>query len=518
MADLSVCMIARDEEDCIGPALESVRDVAAEIIVVDTGSLDRTCEIAAGMGAKVIKRRWMGDFSAARNAALDNAACGWILVLDADERLRPESKWHVKRAMQTNAEGCLVKVVNYLGDGGEKEVSAALRMFRNRPDYRFTGIIHETIGPAIEKLAPDSVLATEIVLDHLGYMDSFVERKAKKTRNYEMAREAVRRQPDDAFCHFNLGVELFRLGRLVEVESCFAEAGLKLSGSPSWGCKLFKTWATILLRLRKPDKALSVAEQGLDLYPGFTDLYYTAGLAHLDLEDYQQAESLFLHCLQMGNAPVPPFAAADMGIATYKSRFALGRVYLCEGRYVDAADEFRKAYEANDRLVSALALMGGAHRAAGREEDFAAYLSSLAKGPLFQAEVLCASWMFERALAVLEEAGPSPKARCIRALGLSGAGRLKEAALLLGELQDSGMYQKEIRAAYLFCRMCLGRASLDEAGDWPEEEKRLVTQHSYTRDILELEKAVRERPAQRRISKELQRLRREVRRKGYRDV
>ncbi len=336
MADLSVCMISRDEEDCIGPALLSVRDVASEIVVVDTGSRDRTCDTASGLGAKVIRARWTGDFSAARNLALDHATCGWILVLDADERLRTESRRHVHRATQSDAQACFVKIVNHIGDGSEKEISAALRMFRNRPDYRFAGLIHEQIGPAIQRAVPDSVISTEITLDHMGYMDSFVERKAKKTRNFEMAKEAVRRQPDDAFCRFNLGVELSRLGRPEEAAFEFDRSSRGLVGNPAWGSKMYKTWATAWLRLQDFEKALAVALRGLDLYPGFTDLYYTAGLAHLELEQYRQAESLFLCCLEMGNAPVPPFAAADTGIGTYKSRLALGRVYLSLGRHADA--------------------------------------------------------------------------------------------------------------------------------------------------------------------------------------
>lgn len=518
MADLSVCMISRDEEDCIGLALLSVRDVASEIVLVDTGSCDKTCDIAAGLGAKVTRTTWTGDFSAARNLALDSATCEWILVLDADERLRPESKNHVCEAMQSDAQACLVKIVNYVGDGSEKEVSAALRMFRNRPDYRFAGLIHEQIGPAIQKAVPDSVISTEITLDHVGYMDSFVERKAKKTRNFEMVKKAVSQQPDDAFCRFNLGVELFRLGRLEEAASEFERSSLGLIENLAWGSKLYKTWANAWLRLQDPEKALGVALRGLDLYPGFTDLYYSAGLAHLDLEQYGQAESQFLCCLEMGNAPVPPFAAADVGIGTYKSRLALGRVYLCLGKYADAAQEFRKAYENDDRCVSALALMGSALRAAAKEEVFIDYLGSLAKGPLFQAEVLCAAWMFDRALLALEDAEPSSKARYLRALAFLGIGRFQEAIPLLRELQESELFQREVRAALQFCRVCLGSASLAEADDWPESCKRLLTQHSYVKSILELERSAREHPSGRRIKAKLRRLREEARRAGYRDV
>ena len=85
MVTISLCMIVRNEEDVIGRCLESVWGVPDEIIIVDTGSTDRTKEIARAMGAQVYDFAWIDDFSAARNASFDRAAMDYILWLDADD-------------------------------------------------------------------------------------------------------------------------------------------------------------------------------------------------------------------------------------------------------------------------------------------------------------------------------------------------------------------------------------------------------------------------------------------------
>ena len=82
---LALCMIVKDEEAHLGCCLESVKGLVDEIVVVDTGSTDRTVEIARQYGARVFSYGWHDDFAAARNVSLSHAGADWILVLDADE-------------------------------------------------------------------------------------------------------------------------------------------------------------------------------------------------------------------------------------------------------------------------------------------------------------------------------------------------------------------------------------------------------------------------------------------------
>jgi Glycosyl transferase family 2 len=93
---LSVCIITLNEEANIARTLKSVKDIADEIIVVDSGSTDATSSIAQSFGAKVFVEPWKG-FARQKNSALEKAACDWILSLDADEEVSPE----LARSIQT---------------------------------------------------------------------------------------------------------------------------------------------------------------------------------------------------------------------------------------------------------------------------------------------------------------------------------------------------------------------------------------------------------------------------------
>ena len=117
--NISLCMIVRDEEECLPRCLESARGIVDEIIVVDTGSTDRTVGIALAFGAKVVSFPWSGDFSEARNRGLDLATCEWILALDADEELPEETRANLRpvakpptrltRSRETRVVGCRIE-------------------------------------------------------------------------------------------------------------------------------------------------------------------------------------------------------------------------------------------------------------------------------------------------------------------------------------------------------------------------------------------------------------------------
>ena len=99
---LSLCAIAKNEEAALPKCLSSVKGVVDEIVLLDTGSSDRTVEIALDIGAKVYNFDWCNDFSAARNEALKYVQGDWVLVLDADEVLVPEIVPSLKQAIKSD--------------------------------------------------------------------------------------------------------------------------------------------------------------------------------------------------------------------------------------------------------------------------------------------------------------------------------------------------------------------------------------------------------------------------------
>ena len=196
---LSQCMIVKNEEKNIEKALSWAKEVAFEQIVVDTGSTDRTVELAEIMGAKVYHFEWIDDFSAAKNFAMDQAKGNWIAILDADEYMPPEDVKELMsllRKIQGNpkllAEFDSVNC-SWLQIDDQDKVFAVLtqqRVFRNRPDLRYEGRIHEAV-----RLRNNHINAENLRIMHTGYAKTAYNEADKMERNIRMLRCELERDP-----------------------------------------------------------------------------------------------------------------------------------------------------------------------------------------------------------------------------------------------------------------------------------------------------------------------------------
>ncbi|HWD94690.1 MAG TPA: glycosyltransferase [Verrucomicrobiae bacterium] len=183
---LSVCFIARNEEKNISRALASVRGVAGEIIVADTGSTDRTVELAKEAGATVCHFPWCDDFSAARNFAISHARGDWILWLDADEELLPESADELRSSLErTDALAYFIRRQD-LKDADRLDYHSMmwqLRLFRRRDDLRFQGRCHPDFRPEIEEIEAKTgqhALFSSITIRHYGYIGALLPAKLRR--------------------------------------------------------------------------------------------------------------------------------------------------------------------------------------------------------------------------------------------------------------------------------------------------------------------------------------------------
>jgi len=152
---LSVCLLTRNEEFAIERAIRSIREVADEVVVAETGSTDRTAERARGLGARVVPVGWDDDFASGRNAALEAASGDWIFWLNPDEELVPGLGDRVRALIDHAREdrdlvGYLVRVQHLMRADRPEAVSETwdLRLFRRRDDLRYAGRIHPRLGPA----------------------------------------------------------------------------------------------------------------------------------------------------------------------------------------------------------------------------------------------------------------------------------------------------------------------------------------------------------------------------------
>src|SRR3954470_4217571 len=186
---LSLCMIVKDEEEMLPRMLAAVAPAADGMVIVDTGSTDRTLEIAKSFGAKVLHHHWTGDFPEARNVSIDAATGDWIVWLDADEILVPEDAPKLRELTgQTWREAFYLVEKNFTGDveDGTAVTHNALRVFRNRPEYRFKGRLHEQFAHNLPGYLGERVAHTQVRVEHYGYLGVVRDKKDKAKRNLEL--------------------------------------------------------------------------------------------------------------------------------------------------------------------------------------------------------------------------------------------------------------------------------------------------------------------------------------------
>ncbi len=217
MPGLSVCLIVRNEEPNLARALRSVRDVAEEIVVVDTGSTDRSVDIARGYGARVFPFPWRDDFAAARNYSFDQAENDWILWLDADEELLPHSANVLAECIvQKDALAFHLLREDLVDEARPDNFTRmlVLRLFRNRPDLRLVGRYHEQFEiSALEEIRQREhlhVKTSSIALRHYGFIGTL--RQQKLLRSAKFLDLELAERPDRLYYLIEQGRTLLLLG------------------------------------------------------------------------------------------------------------------------------------------------------------------------------------------------------------------------------------------------------------------------------------------------------------------
>ena len=326
---VSLCMIAKNESHVLARCLESVHGVVDEIIVVDTGSTDATPQVAAAYGAQVIHEVWRNDFAQARNRSLERARGDWILVLDADEELAPESRPLLKpRLAATAAEGLQVCVRSFLpaGDLLSYDDLYLTRLFRNRPAYRYEQPIHEQIRPAIER-AGGIVAVSDLLILHYGYAQQTAQGQDRRAlRNLAILERALEASPNDPYLYYQLGVTYQALGQSQRAAEALHKA-LTLDRATMGDAaldRLHMRLAQLALAADQYGDAIAHARASLTRNPdNFVSLYVLA-LAHMLAGHIEQAYRCFRRLRQLPNARPETLSDLDSVIAYCRSALGEG--------------------------------------------------------------------------------------------------------------------------------------------------------------------------------------------------
>ncbi len=358
---VTLAMIVKDEEEMLPRCLAAAAPWVDEIVIVDTGSTDRTVEIADEFGARVLHHEWDGDFAAARNVSFDAATGDWVMYLDADEVLSPDAGPHLRELLgHTWHEAVWFGETNYTGD--EEDGTAAthntLRLFRNRPNYRFDGRLHEQISPTLPGFVPERLAHSLVSMEHYGYLGVVREAKDKQARNLEI----VRRQIEEAdrptpFMRFNLGTELSVSGDHEGAHDAFRDAWDELVAEGTllvhgFAPALANRYVHSLVTLGRLEEAQAKAQDALAVFEGYTDLVHVQGQIAVRRGELDLATALFERCLEMGDAPHTYTSA--VGTGTFLAMASLAALHRRAGDLAAAEALLTRALREHPRYLGSV--------------------------------------------------------------------------------------------------------------------------------------------------------------------
>jgi glycosyltransferase involved in cell wall biosynthesis len=343
-AKVSLTLIVRNEEANLPHCLESVRGIFDEIVVVDTGSTDRTKEIAEGYGARVVDFAWIDNFAAARNEALGHATGDYAFWLDADDVIDPPER----RKLQTLLDGLepdapTARVVRCAcdpstdGTGGETVVDH-VRLFPLRDDVRWTYCVHEQIMPALRR-AGIPVTWTDLVIRHTGYTDPALRAK-KLARDERIARQELEEHPDDPFILFNLGASAIEPEDWSQALEHLRRSLARSAPSDSITRKLFVLIARAHQVMGDTGAALRVCAERLSFHPEDAELWFREAVVHRHRGERAQAEACWRHILNLRRPE--EFCSIDQGIYGHLTRRNLAVLATERGDHVAAAQLWRE--------------------------------------------------------------------------------------------------------------------------------------------------------------------------------
>jgi glycosyltransferase involved in cell wall biosynthesis len=372
---VSLTMIVRDEEHNLPDCLASVRGLFDEVVVVDTGSVDRTAELACELGARVVDFPWVDDFAAARNAALGEATGDYAFWLDADDRIEPGRRPRLAALLAGLRRGDEAAYVvrcacdpDERGRGGQTVVDH-VRLFPLRPDVRWDYRVHEQILPALRR-AGVPVRWSDVVVRHVGYADAATRRR-KLDRDRALLDRELQDRPDDPFVRFNLGAIA------VEREDWAGALGhleASMAGSAP-GDSIVRKLHALIARARQGtgdlEAGLLACARGLEADPDDAELLVRRAVLHRHAGDDAAAEASWRRIL--GLRPPERFASIDVGIYGHLTRRNLAALAHARGDRAEA----RRLWEAvlaecpgDPEAAAALGIApGGPHRAGGEAGD-----------------------------------------------------------------------------------------------------------------------------------------------------
>ena len=343
---ISLCMIARDEERVLGDCLASIQPFVDEIILVDTGSADKTMEIAKSFGARLFHFPWCDDFSAARNQSLAHATGDWILWMDADDTITAECGQKLRDLVllaEDTVTGLLMQVHIPPAPG---EVGFTIvdhvKLFRNHLGLRFEGRIHEQILEPIYRQG-GQVQRSDLYVVHSGYDYTPEGQTKKRARDLTLLEKDLSERPAHPFVLFNIGMTAFHLKEYDKAREALLRCLSLSKPQESTVRKVYAMLAGCDLDQGNGPGAREWAERGLALFPSDPELLFRAGIIYREVGDLAAAEASYVKLLTARE--VGHIDSLDVSMTGFKAHHNLALIYQDQEKWAEAEVQWRAAIE-----------------------------------------------------------------------------------------------------------------------------------------------------------------------------
>ncbi|MBE9049493.1 tetratricopeptide repeat protein [Nostocales cyanobacterium LEGE 11386] len=349
---LSLCMIVKNEEATLPKCLSSVTNVVNEIVVVDTGSSDRTSNIAQQFGAQVYHFQWCNDFSAARNAALKYVTGDWILVLDADETLTPSIVPQIKSVIESE-EYLLINLVRQEVGAEQSPYSLVSRLFRHHPDIHFQRPYHALVDDSVT-----AILTKEphwqigylqgVAILHKGYQKSAIAQNNKYVKAQTTMEAFLATHPDDPYVCSKLGALYVETGKIAQGMQLLQRGIAASAENYEILYELHYHLGIAYNHLQNPQQAISHYQTAIKLpiYP------------MLKLGAYNNLGNLLKASGDLNGAKIAYETALKIDANFAAGHYNLGMILKALGLFTDAIASYQKAIKLNPNYAQAYQNLG----------------------------------------------------------------------------------------------------------------------------------------------------------------
>jgi glycosyltransferase involved in cell wall biosynthesis len=343
---ISLCMIVKDEEKFLENCLKSVENCVDEMVIVDTGSTDRTIEIAKSFGARVYQHPWENDFSKHRNQSLSYARGDWMFWIDADEVLESGGGEIIRKAVRNNGiDSLLVTMVCYYENRTRESWNNSIKLFKKNAGILFEGSVHnQVVGCQRTKYCSAKIY-------HYGYDLDPNNVQKKFDRTSTLLKRAIEKEPDNFLHHHNLAVSYssVRLFQKAVKQGLMAiELYKKTNDTDPNILWTYFVVAASYFNLKMIGEAKTFAEEAVKINPDHIDSYFVLASIYAKQNNRKAFERIYGHVdslIKKYRANPELFGGLVVNKIGEKWRLDLeyGNIFLADGLKAEAEKWIKKA-------------------------------------------------------------------------------------------------------------------------------------------------------------------------------